>query len=58
VSSSPPSSAGALDLGNVLKGGQFAPKAATPSDSDLKELTDRACVEMHAKAHRQEVNPD
>lgn len=43
-------SAGAVDLGSVLKGGQGALKAATLSDSDIKELTDRACVEMDAKA--------
>ncbi len=42
--------ASALDLGNVLKGGQGALKAATLSDSDIKELTDRACVEMDAKS--------
>lgn len=52
------SSAGALDLGNVLKGGRGALKAAAVSDSDLEELTDRACVEMDAKAHRQEVTRD
>lgn len=43
-------SAGAVDLGNMLKGGQGALKAATLGDSDIKELTDRACAEMDAKA--------
>lgn len=52
------SSAGALDLGNVLKGGQGALKATTLSDGDFKALTDRACVEMDAKAHRQEATRD
>ena len=44
------SSASALDLGGLLKGGEGALKAATLSDSDIKELTDRACVEMDAKS--------
>ena len=43
-------SVGAVDLGNMLKGGQGALKAATLSDSDIKELTDRACVEMDGKS--------
>ena len=43
-------SAGAIDLDSVLKGGQSALKAASLSDADVKELTDKACVEMDSKS--------
>ena len=43
-------SAHAFDLDTALKGGQNALKAATLSDSDIKNLTDRSCAEMDAKS--------
>ena len=43
-------SAFAIDFDGVLKSGQGLVKAATLSDSDVKELTDRACVEMDGKS--------
>ena len=43
-------SASAFDLGDALKSGQGMMKAVTLSDSDVKELTDRACVEMDGKS--------
>ena len=39
-----------IDFDSVLKGGQGALKAASLSDSDVKELTDKACVEMDTKS--------
>lgn len=44
------SSAHAFDLDSALKGGQSALKAASLSDSDIKDLTDRSCAEMDAKS--------
>ncbi len=41
----------AIDFGDVLKGGQSVVKAASLSDSDVKELTDRSCVELDSKSH-------
>ena len=40
----------AIDFDGVLKGGQSALKAASLSDADVKELTDKACVEMDSKS--------
>ena len=42
--------ANAIDFDSVLKGGQSALKAASLSDSDVKELTDKACVQMDGKS--------
>lgn len=42
--------AGAFDLGNALKGGASALKAATLNDAEIKELSDRSCAEMDKKA--------
>ena len=43
-------SVSAIDFDSVLKGGQSALKAASLSDADVKELTDKACVEMDGKS--------
>ena len=44
------SAAHAIDFGSVIKGGTTALKAATLSDSDIKELSDRSCAELDAKS--------
>ena len=41
---------GNLNLDNVLKGGQGAMKAASLTDADIKDLTDRSCVEIDGKS--------
>lgn len=43
-------SANAIDFNDVLKSGQGAMKAVSLSDNDVKELTDRACVEVDSKS--------